>query len=144
MVLQFPSSPSVNSVFNYNNSNWRWDGTRWLNLGNSGGSGLTGSTGSATNTVPIISSLTYTNSGYTANAATSVSASTGGYFKLTGTGFASGCAVYINSVAATTTTYVSATTVNVAVPAITAGTYTVLIKNSDGGIAALPNSIRYV
>jgi hypothetical protein len=143
MAVQFPSSPAVNSIFHYNNSNWRWDGARWTNLGNSGNTGTSGAAGSATTTVPIISSLTYTDSGYTANAATSVSASTGGYVKLTGTGFASGCSVYINSVAATTTTYVNATTVNVAVPAITAGTYTISIKNSDGGIAALPNGIRY-
>lgn len=134
----------MNSIFQYNNSNWQWDGSRWKNLGNSGPSGVIGSTGSATATVPTITSLTYTDSSYTANAATSVSSSTGGYAKLTGTGFASGCTVYINSVAATTTTYVNSTTVNIAVPALPAGTFTVSIKNTDGGISALLNSIRYV
>jgi hypothetical protein len=59
----------------------------------------------------------------------------GGFIKLTGTNFVSGCMVYVASTPANSTTFVSTTEVRAALPATAAGTYPVYVVNPDGGTA---------
>ncbi len=60
---------------------------------------------------------------------------TGGYIIITGTNFVSGALVYFNQTPANSVAFVSATTLRVTVPALTAGTYIVYVINPDGGTA---------
>lgn len=39
MPLSFPSSPSVNDTYTFNNSTWLWDGISWRSAGTSGSGG---------------------------------------------------------------------------------------------------------
>jgi len=59
----------------------------------------------------------------------------GGNIVITGTGFVSGCLVYIGQTPANSVGFVSSTQVRVNVPALTAGTYPVYLSNPDGGTA---------
>ena len=91
---------------------------------------------------PTITNVQITDSSYNVLDDTAVSTS-GGYIKITGTNFASGCSVIINSTNATSVTFVSSTVLNVQVPTMTAGTYIVYVVNPDGGIAIRVNGITY-
>lgn len=62
----------------------------------------------------------------------------GGYLKIVGTGFLSGCAAYING-SALTTSFVSSTEVRVVVPASSVGTYSLMLFNTDGNGAIYLN-----
>lgn len=105
--------------------------------------GGTGSTSGATGGGgPKITAITVTNSSYTNLDDTAVDVA-GGYIKLTGSGFASGCQVLVGSTPATSTTFVSSTEVRAQVPATTAGTYIVYLVNSDGGVAIRVNGITF-
>ena len=68
---------------------------------------------------------------------------TGGYIVLNGTGFVTGCQVYLDSTIATTVTFVSSTRINVQVPALAAGTYVIYLVNGDGSIAIRVNGLTY-
>ena len=96
----------------------------------------------ATTISPKISAVTVTDSGFTTSAATAI-ALTGGYAKLTGSGFVTGCTVVVGSTVATSVSFVSATQVNVQVPALVAGTYIIYLVNPDGGVAIRVNGINY-
>lgn len=91
---------------------------------------------------PKITNIQVTNNSYTVLDDTSVSTS-GGFIKITGTGFAAGCQVLINNTPVTSVTFVSATEVRAQVPATTAGTYIVYLVNSDGGVAIRVNGITF-
>ena len=67
----------------------------------------------------------------------------GGYIKLTGSGFSSGCQVYVNQTAAISTTFVSNTVATAQVPAQVAGTYFVYLVNTDGSTATKVNGLTY-
>jgi len=67
----------------------------------------------------------------------------GGYIVLNGTGFVTGCQVYLDSTIATTVTFVSSTRINVQVPALAAGTYVLYLVNGDGSIAIRVNGLTY-
>ena len=67
----------------------------------------------------------------------------GGYIKITGTGFITGCTVYVNGIAATTTTFVSSTEVRAAVQAYTAGTYSLTLFNASGSGAIYSAGVVY-
>jgi hypothetical protein len=121
---------------------WSYSGTKWSTTGLVGPTGPVGAVGTGTNTRPNITSVTYTNASYVANGATSVSTS-GGYIRLTGTGFGGGSSVVINTTTATTTTFVNSTTINVAVPALSAGTYYIYLTNASGLVAVKPNGVVY-
>jgi len=142
MSLTFPASPSTGDTYTAADNTWYWDGTKWRTYGIQGAIGPAGASGTAGNDLPKITTVTYTDSGYTSNSSTSVSTITGGYVKLTGSNFQSGCGVYVNGVAATTT-YVSSTQVNVALLSGTAGTYHLYFYNPDGGTTIKVNSIVY-
>lgn len=138
----FPTGPTANATYSDGTTLWTYDGTIWRNSGVYGPTGPRGTSANSSSGLPKITAVTVTNSSYASTGATTVSTS-GGYIQLTGTGFASGCSVVIQNTAATTTTYVSATTVNVAVPAMSAGSYFVYLTNSDSGVAIKPNGITY-
>jgi len=138
----FPTGPTANDTYSDGTTKWTYDGTIWRNSGVYGPTGPRGASANASSGLPKITTVTITNSSYVSTGGTTVSTS-GGYIQLTGTNFASGCSVVIQNTAATTTTYVSATTVNVAMPAMTAGTYFIYLTNSDGGVAIKPNGVTY-
>ena len=87
-------------------------------------------TGTGGGTGPVITSRYITDSSYV-NLDDTAIATAGGYIKLIGTGFASGCTVYVNGIA-TTTTFVSDTEVRAVIPANTNGTYSLMLFNSTG------------
>jgi hypothetical protein len=91
---------------------------------------------------PKIASIEITDSSYTTLDDTAVSVS-GGYIKLIGTGFVTGCQVVVGTQVATSITFVSSTEVRAQVPAQVAGTYTVYLTNSDGGVAIRVNALNY-
>jgi hypothetical protein len=140
-AINFPASPSVNDTFSNGSQTWVWNGVMWKTSGSVGPVGPQGATGSAGNDLPKISAVTYTDASYTSNSASSVP-TTGGYVKLTGSNFQSGCTVTAGSVAATAT-YVSSTQINVALAANTAGTYHLYLVNPDGGSTLRVNGVKY-
>lgn len=91
---------------------------------------------------PTVTNIQVTDSSYNVIDDTAVML-TGGYIKITGTNFSSGCTVTIGSVSATSVTFVNSTTLNVQVPASAAGTYVVYVINSDGGVAIRVNGLTY-
>jgi hypothetical protein len=91
---------------------------------------------------PKITSIVVTDSGYTNLDDTAVDTA-GGYIKIVGSGFASGCQVLVGTVAATSVTFVSSTQVRAQVPATAAGTYVVYLVNSDGGVAIRVNGVSF-
>jgi hypothetical protein len=102
-----------------------------------GGGGSSGGSGG-----PKITAITVTDSSYTAIDDTAVSL-TGGYIKITGSGFASGCQVLVGTTPANTVAFISDSEVRAQVPATTAGTYIVYLVNSDGGVAIRVNGINF-
>lgn len=91
---------------------------------------------------PKMSSIIVTDSSYNNLDDTAV-ALEGGYIKIIGSGFASGCSVLIGNVPATSTTFISSTEVRAQVPATSAGTYIVYLVNTDGGTAIRVNGITF-
>jgi hypothetical protein len=79
----------------------------------------------------VITAVAITDSNYAVLDDTAL-ATTGGYIKLTGTGFKTGCIVYVGGVAATTTTFVSSTEVRAAIGSNSSNTFTVSLANPDG------------
>ena len=91
---------------------------------------------------PTITNVQITDSSYNVIDDTAVSTS-GGYLKITGTNFSSGCTVIIGGTNATSTAFVNSTMLNVEVPAAAAGTYIVYVVNTDGGVAIRVNGLTY-
>jgi len=91
---------------------------------------------------PKIASIVVTDNGYNNLDDTAVNIS-GGYIKLIGTGFVTGCQVVVGTLVATSVTFISSTEVRAQIPAQAAGTYTVYLTNSDGGVAIRVNAVNY-
>ena len=91
---------------------------------------------------PAVTNIQVTDSSYVVLDDTAVSLS-GGYIKITGTNFSSGCLVTVGTTIATSVTFVNSTTLHVQVPALVAGTYVVYVVNSDGGVAIRVNGLTY-
>ena len=91
---------------------------------------------------PRITNIQVTNSSYVVLDDTAVSTS-GGYIKITGTGFATGSQVLVNNIAATSTTYVSTTELRAQLPATAAGTYILYVSDTTGGLASKVNGITF-
>ncbi len=113
------------------------------------GSAITAGTITATqmsNTIqmggPKISSIILTDSGY-ATITDTVLGLSGGYIRILGTGFVTGCSVSINTVIATSVTFISSTEVRAQLPSMSAGTYIMYLSNSDGGVAIRVNALTY-
>ena len=104
--------------------------------------GGTGNTSGGGSSGPKISLVTVTDSSYNVLDDTAVNV-TGGYIKITGSGFASGCQVLVNNTAATSVTFISATEVRAQLPATAAGTYILYVVNTDGGTAIRVNGITF-
>ena len=62
---------------------------------------------------------------------------------LTGTGFVTGCSVFIGTVQVSVVTFISATSVTFTSPALAAATYTLYLVNPDGGTATIVPGISY-
>jgi len=90
----------------------------------------------------IISGITVTDASYANTDDTAVSL-TGGYIKVTGTGFVSGCTVVVGSVIATSVTFISSTEVRAQLPALAAGTYILYVSNPSGAVAIRVNAITF-
>jgi hypothetical protein len=88
----------------------------------------------ATGGGPKITNLQITSNVYVVLDDTAVDL-TGGFVKLTGTNFVSGCLVYVASTPANSTTFINSTEVRAQLPATAAGTYPVYLVNPDGGTA---------
>lgn len=117
--------------------------------GATGTAGVTGPTGPSVTgptgpggVVPKVSSVSITDNSYTVLDDTAVDTS-GGYIKVTGSGFTAGCSVLVGTTPATSTTFISESEVRAQVPAQSAGTYIVYVVNSDGGTATRVNGITY-
>lgn len=91
---------------------------------------------------PKITQIQITDSGGTVLDDTAIGLS-GGYIKITGTGFAAGAQVIVNNTPATSTTFTSTTVLNAQVGAQSAGTYVVYVVNTDGGVAIAVNGLTY-
>jgi hypothetical protein len=119
------------------------DSAQWVEVAASGFLGQTGYTGSTgSGGGPKITNIDITDSSYTLLDDTAVSTD-GGYIKITGSGFESGCQILINNIPATSTTFISGTEVRAQVPATAAGTYIVYLVNTDGGVAIRINGITF-
>ena len=105
-------------------------------IGSSGTSGSVGAAGTGSDR-PKIATIQVTNSSYTVLDDTAVDTA-GGYIKITGTGFTSGCNVLINQTTAVSVSFVSATEVRAQVPATAAGTYMIYVVNPNGAAALRP------
>ena len=91
---------------------------------------------------PKITAIEVTDSSYNVLDDTAVSL-TGGYIKITGTGFTTGCRVLINNTPASSVTFVDSTTVRAQVGAKDAGTYVVYLVNTNGGVAISVDGLTY-
>jgi len=91
---------------------------------------------------PKITQIQITDSGGTVLDDTAISLS-GGYIKITGTGFAAGAQVIVNNTPASSTTFTSTTVLNAQVGPQVAGTYIVYVVNTDGGVAIAVNGLTY-
>jgi hypothetical protein len=110
-------------------------------VGSGGTNGYTGSAGASGSAI-LISNIQVTNSSYTVLDDTAVDTA-GGYIKISGSGFVSGCSVLINQTAATSVTFISSTEVRAQLPATTAGTYIVYLVNTSGDVAIRVNGVTF-
>ena len=89
------------------------------------------SSASGTTSIPIITGYTVTDGSYNNFDDTAVNTS-GGYIKVNGSGFASGTIVYING-SVVSSTYVSSTQMRAVVPALAAGSYSLMVFTGTAG-----------
>jgi hypothetical protein len=109
--------------------------------GTQGSIGFTGS-GGVGSTGPKISSVVVTDSSYNNLDDTAV-ALTGGYIKIIGSGFESGCQVLLGTTVATSVSYISSSEVRAQLPAASTGTYIIYLVNADGGTAIRVNAVTF-
>lgn len=110
--------------------------------------GITGPTGPGGNDSVRITNVQITDSSYNVVSDTVVRATSGGYIKITGVGFVSGCVVSVGSpgagnLAATSTTFVSSTELRSQMPATKAGAYNIYVTNPNGVCAIRPAGLTY-
>jgi hypothetical protein len=91
---------------------------------------------------PKITNVQVTDSGYNVIDDTAVGLS-GGYLRITGTGFQSGCVAIVGNTPAAATSFISSSFLNVQVGAAPAGTYILYVVNPDGGVAIRVNAVTY-
>jgi hypothetical protein len=159
MAQNFPSNPTIGNSYTVNNESWTYDGSGWTRAttatanailpaqtGNSGKylttDGTSASWGTVAAAVPKITSISVTDNSYTVLDDTAVS-TTGGYIKITGTGFTAGSQILIGTVAASSVSWISSTELRAQVPATAAGTYVVYVVATDGAVAIRVNGITF-
>ncbi len=91
---------------------------------------------------PIISSIQVTSNNYVVLDDTAVDTA-GGFIRINGSNFTSSTQVIIGSQLATSVTFVNSSTLNVQVPAQSAGTYTVYVTNNNGDVAIMVMGVTY-
>ena len=94
----------------------------------------------ASTATPLIANVVVTNSSYNPLDDSAVSL-TGGYLRLTGSGFDATSTVLINNTPATSTTYGNSTTLYVQTPVLTTGTYNLYVVNSSGATGIRINGL---
>jgi hypothetical protein len=87
-----------------------------------------------------IGTVSVTDASYNVLDDTAVSSS-GGYLKITGTGFKPGCTVYIGGSPAASTTYVSGTEVRATTSVLASNTYLIYVLNTDNTIGIKLNAL---
>lgn len=91
---------------------------------------------------PKISNVVIADSSYNTLDDLAVSTS-GGYIKILGSGFSTGCQVTIGTTLASSVTFISSSEVRAEVSAKTAGSYPVYVTNTDGATGTRINGITY-
>jgi len=91
---------------------------------------------------PVITSVVVTDSSYTALDDTAVSTA-GGYIKVFGTLFESGCVLYVGGVAATSTAFISSSEIRCQLAATTSNTQVVYVVNPSGSAAVYLTGIVF-
>ena len=91
---------------------------------------------------PKLTNIQVTDNTYTVLDDTAVDI-TGGYIKITGTGFVTGCSVIVGQLAAASVTFISSTEVRAQLSAQSAGTYIVYLVNPDGGVGIRVNGVTH-
>ena len=91
---------------------------------------------------PKIVNVVVADSSYNVLDDTAISTS-GGYVRITGSGFNPGCSVLVGNSVATSTSFVSSNFLNAQLPALPAGTYPMYVVNPDGATAIRVNAITY-
>jgi hypothetical protein len=93
---------------------------------------------------PTIGNVAVTDSNYNTLNDTPFISSTGGYIKITGTGFASGAVVYVGGSAAVTTSFINSTEVRAQVAAgTTSNAFPVYVVNTDSSVAIKLAAVTY-
>jgi hypothetical protein len=93
---------------------------------------------------PTIGNVAVTDSNYNTLNDTPFISSTGGYIKITGTGFASGATVYVGGSAAVTTSFINSTEVRAQVAAgTTSNAFPVYVVNTDSSVAIKLAAVTY-
>lgn len=95
------------------------------------------------NAFMTVSNVAVTDSGYNVLNDTPNISTAGGFIKLTGRGFVSGCVVYVGGVAATSTTFISSTEVRAQIAAATSNTLMVYVVNPDGSTGIKLSSLVF-
>jgi hypothetical protein len=95
------------------------------------------------NAFMTVSNVAVTDSNYTVLNDTPNISTAGGFIKITGRGFVSGCVVYVGGTPATTTTFISSTEVRAQIPAATSNTLMVYVVNPDGSTGIKLNSLVF-
>lgn len=90
-----------------------------------------------------VSNVSVTDSSYNILNDTPNISTSGGYIKLTGRGFVSGCVVYVGGTPATSTTFISSTEVRAQIAAATSNTLMVYVVNPDGSTGIKLNSLVF-
>jgi alpha-tubulin suppressor-like RCC1 family protein len=96
----------------------------------------------ATSLAPKVSSVNVANSAFTVLDDTAVNTG-GGYIVVTGTNFAEGVTVLIDTTAASAVSRINSTTLQVQVPPKSAASYNLFVINPDGGTGIRVNGITY-
>ena len=102
-------------------------------------SGPISTSSGAVSTSPKISNVQVTDSSYVVLDDTA--ANSGGYVSINGSNFDSGATVVVGTQSANSVSFVNSSKLNVALPSLTAGTYTVYVTNSDGSTALRINGL---
>ncbi len=116
------------------------DTTGTYTFGNVTTTGTITAGGSTVAASVLITSIQITDSSYNVLDDTAISTS-GGYIKITGSGFKTGAVIVIGSTNATATGFVNSTTLTAQIPALTAGTYQVYVVNTDGSVGLSVNGL---
>jgi len=131
----FPGSPTNGQLFFRSDTSKMhiYNGTSWAEVARAA---------SAASSVPRITTVTATDSSYNSLAASYIDTA-GGYIKIIGANFVSGCSVLVDSAPATTVTFVDSEELRVQVPAKSTGNYSLYVVNPDGGTAIFVSGISY-